>query len=86
MGMLAVSVLAMFGITGVVLWFSSPGVLGSQGVSGGMGHYDYFMAYFTQSWSGYSGAYSLLTAMALAGGTLVVGLIPLWRFASRKHI
>lgn len=82
---LAVTVLGLFGGAGFAIWFGSAGMLGTQGVSGGMGQYDYFMWYFHQSWSGYSGAYSMVSAVLLAGGTLLLGLIPLWRYTSRSH-
>lgn len=85
MATLAVSVAAVFGLGGFALWFTHAGAMAGQGVSGGMGQYDYFMWYFTQSWAGYSGAYSLMTAVLLAGGTLVLALIPLWRHTTRSH-
>jgi hypothetical protein len=85
MATLAVSMLAVFGGAGFAIWFGSAGMTGTQGVSGGMGQYDYFMWYFRQSWAGYSGAYSMVSAVLLAGGTLLLGLIPLWRYTSRSH-
>lgn len=85
MATLAVSMLAIVGVTAVVVSFTNLYVLFNQGVSGGRGQVDAFMASMLLSYTGYSGAYSLLSSLLLAGGTLLIGLVPLWKHLSGHH-
>lgn len=77
MAVLGTALLAVFGGAAFVLCFTSLSDLISHGVSGGKGQLDYWTTSISTAWKGYSGAYSLLTSVLLAGGAVLLGLIPL---------
>ncbi len=85
MATMAVSMLAVLGVTVMIVSFTNLYVLWNQGISGGKGQVDAFMASMLLSYTGYSGAYSLLSSLLLAGGTLLIGLVPLWKHLSGHH-
>jgi hypothetical protein len=66
----------------VLVSFNNFYLLISHGVDGGKGQYDYYASAMELSWAGYSGAYSLLSSILIALGTVCLGLIPLRRYMS----
>lgn len=70
-----VLVFAAFLIDFTTLW-----LLRANGLPGGLGLYDLYANSLTRTATGYSGAYSLLAAILLACGAVLIGLVPLRRF------
>jgi uncharacterized membrane protein YbjE (DUF340 family) len=54
------------------------------GLAGGMGWLDYYSTSITVAWQSYTGAYSLVVAVLLAGGAFLVALIP-FGLSQRGH-
>ena len=85
MATLGVAFLAALLVAGLLVSFTNLSVLINHGVSGGRGQYDAFTTSMQISYSGYSGAYSLISSMLLASGTILVALIPIgWQFRSHQ--
>ena len=82
MATLAVAFLGALCLAALAVSLTNLSDLIVHGVSGGKGQYDSLATSMWQSWSGYRGAYSLLLSMLLAGGTVLLGLIPLRRYRS----
>lgn len=74
---LAVALLAALGIAFLVISVTNLDIYIRHGVDGGKGQYDYLAASLAQRWTVYSGAYSFLLSLLMAGGALLLGLIPL---------
>jgi hypothetical protein len=70
-----VLIFAAFLIDFTTLW-----LLRTNGLPGGLGLYDLYANSLTRSAAAYSGAYSLMAAILLAGLSVVIGLLPLRRF------
>jgi len=79
MASLAFAFVTALGLAAMLITFTNLESFLTNGVSGGKGQYDRFAVYMSRSWSGISGVYLLVTSMALAAGTLLLGLIPLRR-------
>lgn len=85
MATLGLAFLAALLVAGLVVSFTNFSILINHGVSGGRGQYDAFTTSMQISYSGYSGAYSLISSMLLACGTILVALIPIgWQFRSHQ--
>jgi len=80
MATLAIAVLGSLALAGLVLSVTNLSDVLMHGVAGGKGQYDSYATSMMQSWSAYRGAYSLLLSIVLAGGTVLLGIIPLRRF------
>lgn len=85
MAALGAALLAAMMIAGMLVSFTNLSVLINHGVSGGRGQYDAFTTSMQISYSGYGGAYSLISSMLLAGGTVLVALIPIGRHLLRHQ-
>jgi len=81
---LAVAALAVLIATAVAVSVNNFSLLISHGVDGGKGQYDYYATAMELSWAGYSGAYSLLSSLLIALGTVCLGLIPLRRYMNSQ--
>ena len=82
MAALGVAFLAAVCAAVLVVVFTNLSVFLAHGVPGVRGQYDYYATSVQMTWSAYSGAYSLLLTIVVAGGTLLLGLIPLRRHMS----
>lgn len=72
-------VLALVAAGAAIVSTNLSNILGN-GVSGGLGWFDYYAAALHVSLSGYTCAYSLAAAVLIAGGTLLLALAPLSHF------
>lgn len=81
----AIALVSVIGIAVFVVTFTNFGPLMANGVPGGGGIYDWYTARFVHTWSAYTGSYSLITSVLLAGGTLALAVwVPL-RYIRRTH-
>ena len=74
---LAVAFLAALGTAFLVISVTNLDVYIHHGVDGGKGQYDYLAESLAQRWTVYSGAYTFVFSLLMAGGALLLGLIPL---------
>lgn len=77
---LVVGALSAFSLAGMIIAYTHFTLLMNNGVAGGLGQYDSMMNMMFQTFSEYSGAYTLSVSMLLAAGTLLLGLIPLRKY------
>jgi hypothetical protein len=80
---LAAAFLAVLAVAGLAVFFTNFGGIMTRGVAGGKGQYDYYATSMIFSWTAYSGAWSLILSLLAAGGTMLLGLIPLRHFLTR---
>jgi hypothetical protein len=84
MAMLAVAVAAILVCGGVFVAFTHLRSVVTYGAPGAKGRFDYLATYFMDTFTSYTGAYSLVVSMMLAAGVLAIVFIP-WRGRMRHH-
>lgn len=80
-----VAFVTVIGVAVVGVMMTNMGPLMDNGVPGGGGMFDWYTARVFNSWSTYTGTYSLGASFLLAGGTLALAIwVPL-RYIRRTH-
>jgi hypothetical protein len=80
-----VALLTVIGLAGFVLVVTNLGPLLNNGVPGASGIRDWYTARMLQTWTEYTGSYSLVTSVLMAAGTLGLAVwVPL-RYFRRTH-
>lgn len=77
---LVVGAMSAFSLAGMLIAYTHFTFIMNNGVAGGRGQYDSMINMMFQTFSEYSGAYTLSISMLLAAGTLLIGLIPLRKY------